>query len=161
MLTTIPDNFIYFGLFLTDKSREKLMNFVQDNLKNTVNRADKLYLDHITLLHKNDKRSTAIKLRMYELLNYMLETFIGETYEVKIIAFGLNDKAAAFKVELSDGFPCFIHKTYHITIATFNGVKPVESNNIINWRELNESITVTTILTKTIYENNLSSQKTR
>lgn len=157
MLTTIPDNFVYFGLFLTDKSKEKLMNFVQDNLKNTVNKADKIYLEHITLLHKNDKYQFRFKFLMYCLLNYILEKFIGETYEVNIIAFGSNNRAAAFKVELPDAFPMFLYKQYHITIATFNGAKPVESNNIINWRELNEPITITTILKKVYNENNLSS----
>lgn len=153
MLTTIPDNFVYFGLFLTDKSKEELMNFIQDNFTNIINKADKLYLNHITLLHKNDKHQFRFKFQMYCLLNYMFETFIGETYEVKIIAFGSNNKAAAFKIELPDGFPCFIHKTYHITIATFHRARPIESNNIINWRNLDKHITINTILTKTTHEN--------
>ena len=153
MLTTIPDNFIYFGLFLTDKSREELINFIQDNLKNTVNKADKIYLEHITLLHKNDKYQFKFKFLMYCLLNYILEKFIGETYEVNIIAFGSNNRAATFKVELPDGFPMFLYKQYHITIATFHRARPVESNNIINWHELNKPITVTTILKKVYYEN--------
>ena len=146
MINTIPDNFIYFGLFLTNKSREELMNFIQDNLKTVINGADKIYLEHITLLHKNDKCSNAIKLRMYQLLNCLFEKFIGEIYEVNIIAFGYNNRVFAFKVELPDGFPCFIFKTYHITIATFNGAKPVESNNIINWHNLDKPITITTVL---------------
>lgn len=152
MLTTIPDNFIYFSLYLTDKSRKELMNFVQDNFSKTISKADKIYLDHITLLHKNDKRSDRFKLMMYELLNYIFENFIGITYEINIIAFGSNNRAFAFKVELPDGFPIFLYKQYHITICTFNGAKPVESNNIINWCELNEPITVTTVLEKVIIE---------
>ena len=63
----------------------------------------------------------------------------------------------AFKVEMPDGFPVFLYKQYHITICTFHRAKPVESNNIINWHPLYKSITVTTILTKTTHENNLSS----
>lgn len=152
MLTTIPDDFLYFSLYLTNKSKEELMNFVQDNFANIINKADKIYLDHITLLHKNDKRSDRFKLMMYELLNYIFKKFIGVTYEVNIIAFGSNNRAFAFKVELPDGFPIFLYKQYHITICTFNKGKPVESNNIIDWHELNEPITVTTVLEKVIIE---------
>ena len=83
----------------------------------------------------------------------MFENFIGETYEVTVTHIGFNQKAMAFKVELPDGFPCFIHKTYHITIATFHRAKPVESNNIINWHKLYNPITITTVLIKTIYED--------
>ncbi|MBP3201324.1 MAG: hypothetical protein J6M39_06735 [Lachnospiraceae bacterium] len=154
MLTTIPDNFIYFGLFLTDESREKLINFVQDNLKNTINKADKIYLEHITLLHKNDKHQFRFKFQMYCLLNYMFENFIGETYEVQITHIGFNDKAFAFKVELPEGFPMFQYKTYHITIGTFHRARPFESNTIISWHKLYEPITVTTILKKVIRDEN-------
>jgi len=152
MLIALPDNFLYFSLYLTGKSKKELLNFVKDNFENVINKADKLYLDHITLLHKNDKRSDVIKFRMYELLNYIFENYVDEVYEVEIVAFGSNNRAAAFKVILPDGFPCFMFKTYHITIATFNGAKPVESNNIINWHELDEPITVTAVLEKVIIE---------
>lgn len=150
MLTTIPDNFIYFGLFLTDKSKEDLMKIANEIAPKQMVEASNIYLEHITLLHKNDKHSDAIQLRMYDLLNHMFENFIGETYKVTVTDIGFNQKAMAFKVELPDGFPMFLHKTYHITIATFHKARPVESNNIINWHHLYEPITVTTILKKVI-----------
>lgn len=153
MLTTIPDDFIYFSLFLIDKDIERLKQIANNIAPKQMSEASKIYLEHITLLHKNDKRSNAIKLQMYCLLNYIFEHFIGETYEVTVTHIGFNQKAMAFKVELPDGFPTFLHKTYHITIATFGNNKPVESNNIINWHKLFEPIIVTTILTKTIHEN--------
>ena len=152
MLTTIPDSFVSFGLYLTNNSKKELMNFVQDNFSKTIAKADKIYLDHITLLHKNDKHSNRFKLMMYELLNHIFENFVGVTYEVNIIAFGSNDRTFAFKVELPDGFPRFLYKQYHITICTFNGAKPVESNNIINWHELINPIAVNTVLEKIIIE---------
>lgn len=150
MLTTIPDNFIYFGLFLTDKSKKDLIKIANEIASKQMVEASNIYLEHITLLHKNDKHSDAIKLRMYDLLNYMFENFIGETYKVAVTDIGFNQKAMAFKVELPDGFPMFLHKAYHITIATFHRARPVESNNIINWHCLYEPITVTTILKKVI-----------
>ncbi len=153
MLTTIPDNFIYFGLFIIDKDKELLKEIVNNIAPKQMTEATNIYLEHITLLHKNDKHQFKFKFQMYCLLNYMFETFIGETYEVKITDIGFNQKAMAFKVQLPNGFPSFTFKTYHITIATFNNAKPVESNNIINWHPLYKPIIVTTILTKTTNEN--------
>lgn len=153
MLTAIPDNFIYFSLFLIDKDIERLRQIANDIAPKQMSEATKIYISHVTLFHKNDKRSDSIKLQMYCLLNYIFEHFAGETYEVTVTHIGFNQKAMAFKVELPDGFPTFLHKTYHITIGTFNGAKPVESNNIINWHKLFKPITVTTILTKTTHEN--------
>lgn len=151
MLTTIPDDFIYFGLFLTDKSKEELMKVANEMVPKQMTEVTNIYLEHITLLHKNDKHH--FKLQIYCLLNHMFEDFVGQTYEVAITHIGFNQKAMAFKVELPDGFPCFIYKTYHITIGTFNNAKPVESNNITNWHKLYKPIGVTTILKKVYNEN--------
>ena len=153
MLTVIPDNFVYFGLFLTNTNRERLIKIANNLAPKQMAEATNVYVEHITLLHKNDKRSNTIKFRMYELLNHIFENFIGETYEVKVTHIGFNQKAMAFKVELPDGFPIFLYKTYHITIATFNNAKPFESNNIINWHKLFNPIIVTTILKKVYNEN--------
>lgn len=155
MITTIPDNFVYFGLFLTDKTKEELKELVNNIAPKQMDEATNIYLEHITLLHKNDEHQFRFKFQMYCLLNYMFENFIGEIYEVTITHIGFNQKAMAFKVELPDGFPRFIYKTYHITICTFYRAKPVESNNIINWHKLFQPITVTTILKKVTYENSL------
>ena len=150
MLTTIPDNFIYFGLFLTNTSRETLIKVANEMAPKQMAKATKIYVDHITLLHKNDSRANLIKFTMYELLNYIFENHIGETYEVKVTHIGFNQRAIAFKVELPDGFPQFMFKTYHITIATFGNNKPVESNTIINWHKLYAPIIIITILKKVI-----------
>lgn len=155
MLTTIPDNFIYFGLFLTDKSKEDLMKVANEIAPKQMVEASNIYLEHITLLHKNDKHSDAIQLRMYNLLNHIFESFIGETYEITVTHIGFNQKAIAFKVELPDGFPMFLYKTYHITIATFHRARPVESNNIINWHTLYKPIGVNTVLKKVIRDEQI------
>ena len=155
MLTTIPDNFIYFGLFLTDTDRERLMKVANEMAPIQMAESTNIYLEHITLLHKNDKHSGTIKLQMYCLLNYTLENLIGETYRVIVTHIGFNQKAIAFRVILPDHFPCFMHKLYHITIATFHRAKPVESNNITNWHRLYKPIGVTTILKKVIRDENI------
>ena len=153
MLTTIPDNFIYFGLFLINADNERLTKIANELIPYQMTEATNIYLDHITLLHKNDKHQFKFKFQMYHLLNYMFETFIGQTYEITVTHIGFNNKAIAFKVELPDGFPHFMFKTYHITIGTFHRARPVESNNIVNWHRLYEPITVTTILKKIYNEN--------
>jgi len=150
MLTTIPDNFVYFSFNLIDKDREKLIDIANEMAPKQMIEATKFYIDHITLLHKNDSRANLIKFTMYELLNYIFENHIGETYKVKVTHIGFNQKAIAFKVELPDGFPQFMFKTYHITIATFGNNKPVESNTIINWHKLYKPIIITTVLKKVI-----------
>lgn len=153
MLTTIPDDFVYFSLFLINKDVERLMKIANEMAPKQMVEATNIYLEHITLLHKNDKHQFKFKFQMYCLLNYIFENFIGEIYKVKVTHIGFNQKAMAFKVELPNGFPMFLYKTYHITICTFNNAKPVESNNIINWHKLYYPIIVTTILTKTTHEN--------
>lgn len=68
---------------------------------------------------------------------------------------GISDKAMAFKVSLQDSEfdMCSLtllcaNKIPHITICTFNGGKPVNSNNITKWYDLNEPISIETILKK-------------
>ena len=150
MIHTIPDDFVYFGLFLTDESKEKLMKVANDLFHNEMTIATNIYLDHITLLHKNDVHVEMIKLRMYDLLNHIFENHIGMTYEVKVISYGFNNRAFAFGVELPGCFPVFIFKKYHITIGTFSNAKPFESNKITRWHKLTEPITITTALTKVV-----------
>ncbi len=152
----IPDNFIYFGLFITNKDKDILKDYVINNFHRILFKHDynyTFYLNHVTLFHRNDKHQIRFKEIMYELLDLIFQRFVGEIYKVTITHYGYNDRAFAFKVELPDGFPYFMFKTYHITIATFNGAKPVEANNIINWHELDTPITVNTILKKVYNEN--------
>ena len=50
---------------------------------------------------------------------------------VKLGGIGSSDKAMAFKVEGVDNICA--NEVPHITIATFRGGNPVDSNKIINW----------------------------
>lgn len=64
---------------------------------------------------------------------------LHEDFEIKIIGIGISDKAMAFKVNI---FPLVsVNKIPHITICTFNGGKPVDSNYITEWKDI-EPITV-------------------
>lgn len=150
---SIPDNFIYFGLFLNNTDRSDLVNLTISDFINIIDKPNlKFYLDHVTLFHRNDNYQIQYKEFMYEILDLMFQRFIGEVYKVTITHYGYNDRVFAFKVELPDGFPCIMSKIYHITVATFNGAEPVEANFIINWKKLDMPIIVTTTLKQVYYE---------
>lgn len=136
------DNFHYFGLFLDTNTKNKLMNILTDNIDYNIalNVADKIFIDHCTLLHVSQLHGNS------EVFND-LNNRLGENIQIKIEGIGISDKAMAFKVALPRNVYS-INKTPHITICTFNGGKPVESNNIIKWFLLEEPIQVKTTLKK-------------
>lgn len=55
--------------------------------------------------------------------------------EVNFTHIGISDKAVALKAELE--VPC-MNDIPHCTIATFNGGKPKNSNDIDNWIPLTQ-----------------------
>lgn len=122
-------NYQYFGLFLDNYNRNKLMQVILDNpiLSNLVfQRGSTLYLDHCTLLHKNQNDE-----EIYNSLIY----FTGENKVYRIYAdrIGISNKAIAFGISLNEcNLPCANAKP-HITICTINGGKPVNSNDICEW----------------------------
>lgn len=136
------DNFHYFGLFLDTNTKNKLMNILTDNIDYNIalNVADKIFIDHCTLLHVS-------QLHGYSEVFNDLNNRLGENIQIKIEGIGISDKAMAFKVVLPKNVYS-INKTPHITICTFNGGKPVESNNITKWFLLEEPIQVKTTLKK-------------
>ena len=112
--------FEYYGLFITDESKNTLIKWLNDNGYYALN--GKLYLDHCTLLHKS---KDDINIRNF------CECCEGATFIMKVIGIGRSDKAMAFKVELP-GVPCS-NRIPHITILTFGLGKPYDSNNIRDW----------------------------
>lgn len=136
------DNFHYFGLFLDIDTKNRLMNMLTDNIDYNIalNVADKTYTDHCTLLHVSQLHGNS------EVFNN-LNNRLGENIQIKIEGIGISDKAMAFKVVLPRNVYS-INKTPHITICTFNGNKPAESNNITKWFLLEEPIQVKTTLKK-------------
>ena len=130
-------NFQYFGLFLDKSTRNGLISFIRTEMNSSIlDDADKVFLDHCTLLHVSQLHGNS------ELYSY-LEEHIGEEIPVKITALGMSEKAFAFKVVL----PLYIcaNTTPHITIATYRGGKPVESNNITEWENITPIEIITTL----------------
>lgn len=120
------NNFHYFGLFLDTDTKNMLMDTLTDNIDYNIalGVADRIFIDHCTLLHKS-------QLEGNEELQSYLESNLGKSISIKLVAVGVSDKAMAFKVE-GVGNIC-ANEVPHITIATFRGGNPVDSNKIINW----------------------------
>ena len=134
------NNFHYFGLFLGTNTKYVLMDGLTDNIDYNIalGVADRIFIDHCTLLHKS-------QLEGNEELQSYLESNLGKSISIKLVAVGVSDKAMAFKVEGVDNICA--NEVPHITIATFRGGNPVDSNKIINWTCI-EPVVITAKLEK-------------
>lgn len=109
-------NYQYFGLFLNEHNRNELMKIIFANpiIANLVlQRGSTLYLDHCTLLHRNQNDK--------EIYDSLVKK-IDESWMVEVNGIGFSNKAIAFRVTIPD-LPCANAKP-HITICTINGGKP-------------------------------------
>ncbi len=121
-------NYQYFGLFLDEEERNKLMQVIISNpiIANLVfQRGSTLYLDHCTLLHSKQHDE--------EVYNKLLSqsTYPIKELDIRVDGIGISNKAIAFRVNLGN-IPCANAKP-HITICTINSGKPVNSNEICEW----------------------------
>lgn len=117
----------YYGLFLDIDTKNMLMDTLTDNIDYNIalGVADRIFIDHCTLLHKSQLDSN-------ENLQSYLESSLGKSMSIRLVAVGISDKAMTFKVEEVDNICA--NEVPHITIATFRGGNPVDSNKIANWR---------------------------
>lgn len=134
------NNFHYFGLFLDTDTKNRLMDILTDNIDYNIalGVADKIFIDHCTLLHVSQLHGNS------EIYNY-LKGYVGEKFQIVINGVGISDKAMAFRVDKKSVI-C-VNDIPHITIATFKGGKPVDSNEITNWKDI-EPIIITVKLEK-------------
>ena len=126
----IVDNFQYIGLFLTNESKDVLKQYIEDNFADMI-KDGKMYLDHCTILHcsqKEDKKA----LRCIDRYIKDCGKDIKETIVINKI--GYNNEAMAFGCRINT--PC-VNPQPHITICTFGNGKPVASNSITNWKDIN------------------------
>ena len=133
-------DFHYFGLFLEDEVKIKLysflLSFLHENNISLILFDDYTILDHCTLLHVSQLHGNS------EIYNYLNDR-IGEKYEIVINGIGISDKAITFRV--AEYSVVCVNEVPHITIATFNGGKPVDSNNITEWKDIEPIIIKTTL----------------
>ena len=145
LINNYMEDFEYYGLFLTEESKTKLKewlwlhgyDFNNDIIKGIL--PENWHLDHCTLLHKSQL--------VWDNSNFhdFLSQIVGEKFRIRVNGIGISDKALAFRVEI---FPLKSANIIpHITICTFNGGKPVDSNNITEWKDI-ESIFIETKLYK-------------
>lgn len=122
-------DFEYYGLFLGTDNKNMLMDTLTDNIDYNIalGVADRIFIDHCTLLHKSQLNSN-------ENLQSYLESNLGKSMSIRLVAVGISDKAMAFKVEGVDNICA--NEVPHITIATFRGGNPVDSNNITEWKDI-------------------------
>lgn len=138
------DNFEYIGLFLTPESKAVLLNYLKEiGFGRIISNPEKykVYLDHVTLIHKSQ-----VKYEVDELLvnKYLNEE--GREYNITITDYGYSDKVTAFKVDLNLSGLMSINPNPHIIIITFNSGKPVDSSKIINWKPLSTPLIIKTVL---------------
>lgn len=133
-------NYQYYGLFLTKKSRNKLLTEFLKHIcgLNIILQDIVMYLDHCTLLHSSQEEQFT---KTKQTLDGCIIGGIDFT-DLEINGFGYNDTAIAFRVK--DLYLC-ANKTAHITILTYNGGKPVDSNSITNWKDIEPIIVQTTL----------------
>lgn len=81
-------------------------------------------------------------MNIYEFLNSVL----GQIVNLTITEIGISRNAMAFKVTGKD-LIC-VNDIPHITIATFDNGKPVDSNNIKSWFPLEKPIEIVGTLKK-------------
>ena len=132
------ENYQYYGLFLGTGTKNMLMDNLTDNIGIALGVTDRIFMDHCTLLHKS-------QLKGNEELQSYLESNLGKSINIRLVAVGTSDKAMAFKVEGVDNICA--NEVPHITIATFRGGNPVDSNEITNWKDI-KPIVVTVKLEK-------------
>lgn len=128
----LADKFEYYGLFLTEESKAKLKAWlINSNYQPEILKSKKEYLDHCTLLHWAQEEE--YNYLMEEDLKFMLAVQVKNMC-LEIDGIGISDKALAFRCNLSEELCA--NKIPHITICTFNGGKPVDSNKITEWKDI-------------------------
>lgn len=135
------NNWQYYGLFLDKDTRDKLISFIDNSKWNYLfEELSKVYLDHCTLLHQAHFKEDAHKsICIKNWMDYLLKFGCTQT-KLVLSHIGYSDKAMAFKViflptEMYAYEICF-NDTPHITIGTYKDGKPVDSNYITEWHEI-------------------------
>ena len=137
------NNWIYFGIFLNDDSKKNLYRatkeFIPDNNW-------KIFCHHMTIAFNNRSQEAQELFHQYQPMFNKQESLVATHI-------GISEDAIAVKVNFNGPTA---NKIPHITIATPQNGKPVNSNYIQHWMPLDEEINLTGIIKphlKTIKEN--------
>ena len=126
-------NWKYYGVFFNDNTKTHLYKTAKYYLdlpfyfeKREFVDIDtwKKYCDHVTIVY-NDGNVEKQKLAE------TLEPLIGTKETMQVTHIGLSDMAVAFRVDYKT-----TNKISHVTVAVAPNAKPVESNYITDWEEI-------------------------
>lgn len=132
----ISNEYIYIGLFLTDKSKGKVTELVNSipQYKELFDKSNKVFIDHCTLLHRSQEKENQSILERLRILE------CNTTFPIVATHVGfLNGRAMAIKVTLDKNIHC-ANTMPHITICTFGNGKPFDSNKITGWKKLDKAL---------------------
>ena len=118
-------NWIYFGVFLDADESERVYNIINSLPGIDIPDDWRKYTSHMTIIYNN-------KSEIAQAWAKATAPRVGEDVLLKATHVGMSDKAIAIRVngEMSaNAIP-------HITIACSPIGKPVDSNKITNWREI-------------------------
>ena len=119
------DNWIYFGVFLPTISQEFNLQMLERN-GIEIPYGWKIYNHHMTIAF-NDKTERSQKL--YD----SYSKYFGKQVKLVIDGIGFSDNALALRVAYDEPIA---NKIPHITIATPQNGKPVNSNRIKKWIDI-------------------------
>lgn len=133
----MENNWSYCGIFLLENEKnillEKFSKIIPDEWKR--------YCDHMTCIFNTGNNDENI-------FNFCKNN-INKEFTIDIVSIGHSDRAIAFGIK-ADKIPS-ANKHKHITLAVAPGAKPVESNYIQNWIEIEQAIPIKGIM-KIIYK---------
>ena len=114
-------NWQYFGIFFDSVIQDRILNFAKRYVK--IPNDWKIYCHHMTIVY-ND--GSDIKQKLAE----KLEPLVGTVETLNVVGIGISDRAVALKIDYRTA-----NKTSHVTVAVAPGAKPVESNDITDWKQ--------------------------
>lgn len=119
-------DWVYFGVFLDDKSRAKLYALT----KTVVDDTWRVFCHHMTIAFNNNSKAAR------DMFDKYADKF-GTEVELVATHLGISDDAIAVKVPYAGET---LNKFPHITLATPANGRPVNSNYITTWHELDKPI---------------------
>lgn len=133
------NNWIYFGVFLDGMAKAKNIHALEMNGVK-VPESWKWFNHHMTIAFNNGSEEAQ---KLYHYYEYYLDEVEGDTeFTITVDGIGVSDEAIAMRVRYD--IP-IANKVPHITIATPQKGKPVNSNNITNWVDI-EPYSITGVL---------------
>lgn len=130
----------YYTVVLTEESKNTLLELCKDKniCSGVFECVKKVYCDHCTIMH-NSNHNPYVK--------EYLDIQLGKEFTMEVVAIGYNFNAMAAR--LSRGWyitQLCTNNIPHITIGTFEGGKPVDSNFIDFWGGLETPVILKGIL---------------